>query len=145
MFLHAPGGQVDVRRARRAKTRRCQPAGPDARRAGLRPRGPGLTVVWLAEVLQLTADRSRNKRLLNRRYEGVIRPRAGLKRTHEEERMTASMDEERASLPPSPATEHKEGGDPACWAHRVCPECGRLNQAEHPDACEACGAAFPVY
>jgi uncharacterized protein (DUF983 family) len=53
--------------------------------------------------------------------------------------MTASMDEERASLPPSPATEHEEGGDPAC------PECGRLNQAEHPDACEACGAAFPVY
>jgi hypothetical protein len=145
VFLHAPGGQVDVRRARRAKTRRCQPVGPDARRAGLRPRGPGLTVVWLAERLQLTADRSRNKRPLNRRYQGVIRPRAGLKRTHEEERMTASMDEERASLPPSPATEHEEGGDPACWAHRVCPECGRLNQAEHPDACEACEAAFPVY
>jgi len=55
------------------------------------------------------------------------------------------MDEERASLPPSPATEHEEGGDPACWAHRVCPECGRLNQAEHPDACEACEAAFPAY
>ena len=35
--------------------------------------------------------------------------------------MTASMDEERASLPSSPATEHEDGGDSACWAHRVCP------------------------
>ena len=61
------------------------------------------------------------------------------------ERMTASMEEERAGVSSSPATEHEEGGDPACWAHRVCPECGRLNQAEHPDACEACGAAFPAY
>ena len=59
--------------------------------------------------------------------------------------MTASMDEERASVPSSPATEHEDGGDSACWAHRVCPECGRLAQAEHPDACEACGAAFPAY
>ena len=33
----------------------------DARPAGLRPRGPGLTVVGLAEVLQFTADRSSNK------------------------------------------------------------------------------------
>jgi uncharacterized protein YeaO (DUF488 family) len=45
----------------------------------------------------------------------------------------------------SPAVENEEiGGDSACWAHRVCPECGRLSQAEHPDACEACGAAFPA-
>ena len=36
VFLHAPGSQVDVRRARRAKTRR-RPADPDARPAGLRP------------------------------------------------------------------------------------------------------------
>jgi hypothetical protein len=34
------------------------------------------------------------------------------------------------------------GGDAACWAHRVCPECGRLNAAEHPVVCEACGARF---
>lgn len=44
----------------------------------------------------------------------------------------------------SPAGENGEGGDSACWAHRVCPECGRLNQAEHPHTCEACGAAFPA-
>jgi hypothetical protein len=35
-----------------------------------------------------------------------------------------------------------EGGDAACWAHRVCPQCGRLNEAERPQTCEACGAAF---
>ena len=59
--------------------------------------------------------------------------------------MTALMDEERTSVPSFPATERAEGGDSACWAHRVCPQCGRLNEAEHPVACEACGADFPVY
>jgi len=59
--------------------------------------------------------------------------------------MTASMDEERTSARATPAAEHEEGGDSACWAHRVCPECGRLNAAEHPHACEACRAAFPAH
>jgi hypothetical protein len=58
--------------------------------------------------------------------------------------MTAPMEEERASVPSSPPADHEEVGDSACWAHRVCPECGRLNQTEHPGACEACGAAFPA-
>ena len=35
------------------------------------------------------------------------------------------------------------GGDPACWAHRVCQACGRLNEAERPVVCEACGEPFP--
>jgi quercetin dioxygenase-like cupin family protein len=34
-----------------------------------------------------------------------------------------------------------QGGDAACWAHRVCVECGRLNAAQHPEVCENCGAA----
>jgi len=34
------------------------------------------------------------------------------------------------------------GGDAACWAHLVCPQCGRLNADEHPETCEACGAAW---
>jgi hypothetical protein len=47
----------------------------------------------------------------------------------------------RPSSPPNAVAER--GGDPACWAHRVCPDCGRLNDAEHPSVCQACGAAFP--
>jgi hypothetical protein len=58
--------------------------------------------------------------------------------------MTAPMDEQRLGVPSAAATEREEAGDPVCWAHRVCLECGRLNQAEHPETCEACGAAFPV-
>ena len=42
---------------------------------------------------------------------------------------------------PQPVAE-PEGGDAACWANRVCPECGRLNEAERPVVCEACGAPF---
>jgi hypothetical protein len=34
------------------------------------------------------------------------------------------------------------GGDPACWARRVCPACGRLNEAERPQRCEQCGASM---
>lgn len=37
-----------------------------------------------------------------------------------------------------------EAGDAPCWLNRVCPECGRLNAAAHPEACEACGAEFPA-
>ncbi len=36
-----------------------------------------------------------------------------------------------------------EGGESACWAHLVCPECGRLNAAQPRVRCEACGATFP--
>jgi hypothetical protein len=34
------------------------------------------------------------------------------------------------------------GGDAACWAHRVCQACGRLNAAERPVGCESCGQDF---
>lgn len=33
-----------------------------------------------------------------------------------------------------------EGGDPACWLHRVCPACGRLADEDRPTRCPACGA-----
>lgn len=35
-----------------------------------------------------------------------------------------------------------EGGDPACWLDRVCPECGRIADAPAP-TCPACGSAYP--
>lgn len=28
-----------------------------------------------------------------------------------------------------------EGGDPACWAHLVCPVCGRIREGREPHAC----------
>lgn len=39
--------------------------------------------------------------------------------------------------------EEELGGETACWAHRVCPVCGRLADIEAPDVCEACGTGFP--
>ena len=38
--------------------------------------------------------------------------------------------------------EPDEGGDAACWVHRVCGECGRLAERPGP-RCEACGAELP--
>jgi hypothetical protein len=37
------------------------------------------------------------------------------------------------------------GGDPACWAHLVCPECGRFAEGDSANKvlCAVCGAALP--
>jgi rubrerythrin len=37
-----------------------------------------------------------------------------------------------------------DGGDPACWLHRVCPACGRLADEDPPTRCPACGAELPT-
>lgn len=37
-----------------------------------------------------------------------------------------------------------EGGDPACWANRVCPECGLFSVVEPPTTCERCGETIPA-
>jgi rubrerythrin len=35
--------------------------------------------------------------------------------------------------------EPPEGGDAACWADRVCPECGQLAETAPPTRCPRCG------
>jgi len=37
-----------------------------------------------------------------------------------------------------------QGGDPACWMHRVCDECGRLADEDPPTRCPSCGAQLEV-
>lgn len=46
----------------------------------------------------------------------------------------------RPAVPASRPVE--EGGDPACWLPRVCPDCGRLADEDPPTRCAACGAAI---
>lgn len=36
----------------------------------------------------------------------------------------------------------QQGGDPACWAHLVCPTCGRIPAGEPGPVCDACGATL---
>ena len=33
--------------------------------------------------------------------------------------------------------EYEEGGDPVCWAHLVCPDCGAIIAEGHRTGCEA--------
>jgi rubrerythrin len=43
--------------------------------------------------------------------------------------------EPEAPIRPEPV----EGGDPACWLRRVCPDCGRLADDDPPTRCPMCG------
>ena len=35
-----------------------------------------------------------------------------------------------------------EGGDPVCWAHLVCPECGAMTTEGHRPSCAMAPRAF---
>ena len=35
------------------------------------------------------------------------------------------------------------GGDPACWAHLLCPECGLVLEGQEDERCPRCGAELP--
>ena len=36
------------------------------------------------------------------------------------------------------------GGDPACWAHLLCPECGTIPDDRAAEVCPNCGAELPA-
>ena len=42
--------------------------------------------------------------------------------------------------PPTRPDPGDEGGDPACWLHRVCAACGRMAEEDPPTTCPDCGA-----
>jgi hypothetical protein len=48
-------------------------------------------------------------------------------------------DEEPVDAATEPA---EEGGEPACWLHRLCPECDAVQDDERPARCWRCGAAL---
>jgi hypothetical protein len=33
--------------------------------------------------------------------------------------------------------ENDEGGDPVCWIHLVCPECGAIESGRHHPGCDS--------
>jgi len=40
-------------------------------------------------------------------------------------------------------SEAATGGDPACWAHLLCPECGTVLEHGEEERCPRCGAELP--
>ena len=40
-------------------------------------------------------------------------------------------------------SEAATGGDPACWAHLLCPECGTVLEDAAEERCPRCGAELP--
>ena len=47
--------------------------------------------------------------------------------------ITAGSDRDPAAS--SPGVPEEMGGDPACWAHLVCPECGAITSGTHRPGC----------
>jgi hypothetical protein len=41
------------------------------------------------------------------------------------------------ALPAGEPGEPEGGGEPACWAHLVCPECGAMTSEGHRPGCES--------
>ncbi|MQA24186.1 MAG: hypothetical protein GEU94_01670 [Micromonosporaceae bacterium] len=58
--------------------------------------------------------------------------------------MTHSASAAEPSGPGEPVDPADQGGESVCWLPRVCPECGRLADAEPPTTCERCGAAIGI-
>jgi hypothetical protein len=58
-----------------------------------------------------------------------------------EEGPPTMSDKEPQRPPASHAPAEPEGGDAACWMHRVCAACGALQDTAPFDRCERCGAA----
>ena len=44
----------------------------------------------------------------------------------------------------TPPTPEDFGGDPVCWAPRVCPDCGLFVPKEPPTQCPRCGAMVGI-
>jgi rubrerythrin len=45
--------------------------------------------------------------------------------------------------PASAGQPESQGGDPVCWAHLLCPECGAIPDRANPERCPRCGAPWP--
>ena len=43
---------------------------------------------------------------------------------------------------PDPTPDDELGGDPVCWAHLLCPQCGAMPDSPDETRCARCGADF---
>jgi hypothetical protein len=50
------------------------------------------------------------------------------------------MDDDAIAITPSV----EEGGDPACWASLLCPNCGAVPDSQTAKVCHRCGEPYPV-
>jgi len=57
--------------------------------------------------------------------------------------MDDDMDDIATPAAPAPAPVD-EGGDPACWASLLCPNCGAVPDSRTATVCQRCGQPFPA-
>ena len=51
--------------------------------------------------------------------------------------MAGSTSEGRPMMKETPPEEIADRGEPACWAHLVCPQCGAMESEGHQQGCPA--------
>ncbi len=54
------------------------------------------------------------------------------------------MDDDTARTPPVTDAVIDQGGDPACWASLLCPNCGAVPDSANATICQRCGQPYPV-
>jgi predicted DNA-binding protein (MmcQ/YjbR family) len=69
-------------------------------------------------------------------------PRAQRARLHGESADNIPKGSRKTGTAERLATEALDGGDPACWAHFVCPECGRVSSEGHAEGCGTATESF---
>jgi uncharacterized protein YeaO (DUF488 family) len=60
-----------------------------------------------------------------------------------EHSQAAALAHRLAADPATRCEEEERGGDPPCWLHRVCPQCGAIASTDPPTTCPQCRADMP--
>ncbi|HEY7014749.1 MAG TPA: DUF488 family protein [Streptosporangiaceae bacterium] len=86
----------------------------------------------------------RAQALMRLKQEAGLGPVTLLTATRDASRSQAAVLAEQLRAANGTGQDEDVPGDPACWLHRVCPDCGTIADTEPPATCAQCGAEIPA-